>query len=303
MSNALNLIKKYANKEEELLKKEFLSCFIPGVYDVYTHISGIRRKFYVDDDFTEHGFAFFKPLDCHKAKIVRQAEEFETRDYLDRFPDLKVIAIYDLGEVWITLPANYQEAKTKFGIERGKFVIVRAAEAVQPFDVIVAKNVNGNFWFYDMDYTMDAEVSINLRENFEAKKKDVRVKNSTPECRDAYKIGFELKSKYESLTVEERLVKTLEETGSKLVSYIRKKNKIIEIVWQVKDGSKYTSHISEVDFSVISAGICLGGTDQGILNLKSLPSVVSQGERERRIYRTLGRGNDYDDDYYDDDDY
>jgi len=295
MSNALNLIKKYANKEEELLKKEFLSCYIPGVYDVSTSISGIRRKFYVDDDFTEHGIAYFKPIDCHKAKFVKKAEEFEAREYLEKFKQLKVIAIYDLGEVWITLPASYDEAKQRYGIDKGKFVIVRCAEAVQPFDCVIAKHVNYNFWFYDIDYAMDAEISINLRENFKAKKKDVRVKNSTPECRDAYKLAFDLKSKFESLTVEEKIIKTLAETQSTLVSYVRKKNKLIELIWKSKGGKQYTSHISEVDFSVISAGICLGGTNQSILNLKSLPSVVSQGERERLIYRTLGRDDNYDD--------
>jgi len=303
MSNALDLIKKYANKEKELLKKEFLSCYIPGVYHVYTQVDGVRRKFFVDEEFSEHGFGKFKAIDFNQAELIGKADDFEAREYLDKFVQLQVIAIYDLGEVWISMPANYQEAENKFGIKRGEFVVVRGADAIQPFDFVVTKNVNGNFWFYDIDYVMDAEISINLRENFEAKKKDIKVKNSTPECRDAYKLAFELKSKYESLSVEERIVKTLEETQCELVSYIRKKNKVIEIVWKSKGGSQYTSHISEVDFSVISAGICLGGTNQSILNLKSLPSVVGQGERERLIYRTLGRGNDYDDDYDDDYDY
>jgi len=305
MTNALNLVKKYANREKELLEKEFLSCFIPGIYDVFTDVDGIRRRFYVDEDFSEHGFAFFEPLDQHSAKMVRKAEDFEIRDYLDRFKQLKVIAIYDLGEVWVCLPANYQEAQQKYNIERGKFVVVRGADSIQPFDFVIAKKVGENFWFYDIDYAMDAEVSINFRENFEAKKKEARVRNSTPECRDAYKIAFDLKNKYESLTIEERIKKTLEETECELVSYIRKKSKLIEIVWKNKSGKQYTSHISEVDFSVISAGVCLGGTRQNILNLKSLPSVISQGEREKRIYLTLGRRRNYDDDYEDDydDDY
>jgi len=85
-------------------------------------------------------------------------------------------------------------------------------------------------------------------------------------------------------TLEGRMRLALEDTGARLIDHMVRGN-LAEIRWRSRRNRTYNSVIDINNMNVVTAGICLSGTDR-VFDLTSLIGVVHEGERRSLIVVT-----------------
>lgn len=280
MSSELDIFKKFAEQENKITEMEFISPVF-GNTIVAMRIHGV--VYTLDIKPTDPGWYVFKPVDFENATNDRDAGFDEIDQYLKKLPSIRLVTSYKLDGVYYGLP----QKGNKFGFEQGTLLpIYLSDDNTLDFEIVVCRFDGGNVWFDTADPNNDLMKGEYLRENYgNALVPDkLRFSGLTFEEKAAYAIKFKMDKELQKKTAEKGIGGAVSHAGGELVSYRERKDSY-SITYKV-DGEKFTSFISkDHSYNVISAGICLNGHDEAF-DLKSLVSVIKEGQDRGLIYRT-----------------
>lgn len=278
-----------------------------GSVEVFTLQNGVPLKYSIRGH--EIGWFELHPVRQHLAAL-RTAFVDETMKYLDVLPRFYVIACIPSGEhAWLVVPYNASDASQrgwKNGEPRQMYLV---SEEIQPFDVVIARNLAGLLLYDTMDYRLGtftkSDMCRNLAEN----------KLGAPNERDwrnAYGIISEWFIKVEQdairtkidqkmIGIHDRMKFLLEFMGASLVS-AEKKGRGYIVTWEAPDGHKYKMGVHE-DGRISVAGFCLAGTDSQH-NLSSIVQVMEEAHKQHRpdVQQAYADHEDSDYEDYEDDD-
>lgn len=294
-NDAKSIREKFAQKEINLRKNDFLAPFTEQSRKVHVKIDGVVYPFRIIGQ-RGSGFGIFKPIDGTCAKYIKEAPFELYRAFLDELPRVLFILAYESDQGWVAYPANINSTREVFGLD-GEAVI-KCVTDCERFDVIVARFDGLHFWYDGIFTGGNPQKSINMRECFQPgytpqKMKTclAGVKELTPEDKKAFEMAMASWTLFQRVTTEDRLRDFIENSGGKFQSYvIRGVN--VEIKWTSDSGRTYNSLVEKESLDVVSAGICLSGEDKKF-HLKDLPFVIKEGERRGVIHLTRWQ-NQYD---------
>lgn len=282
MKSPLDLIKEIGAEEKKLTSGaiEFISPVFKNRV-VVTSVKGIIYKFIIPE--VDSGWYMFKGINRKRAKIVREAYPEEIDSYTKKLPSIRLVTTHKDGNVYFCIP----QKNNALNIDSETiFPVFLPDDVVMDFEMVVGKWDGGNIWYDSMDFKNDPVKADYLRESFEKMESPDNIKHSglTFEEKKAYAFRFaidkEVKKKLKKQGVEDAVT----HAGGDMVSY-RELKECFSVTYTV-DGERYTSHVSkDPGHNVITAGICLNGTDSNF-DLASLVDVIRTGQNRGLIYRT-----------------
>ena len=250
---------------------------------IKTRISGVTLSLRIYANSNE--FAIFQPTSYHTAKRVRKATIVEVSAYLNLFPIIRLIVVGRDDNRWYGIPANLADKRFKI---TGQIPIeLPQMDEVRLFDNCRCR-FDGNHVLYEAVDNRNPVIPDVLREQIGqlVPLKNLTITGVTPEELSAYDLVlqrrlFELEEANRDRH-EERIRAALGHAGAEYISYVeRGANYSIE--YRV-DGEKHRSTVDKASLQVVSAGICLDGTDE-LFDLTSLVSVIRLGEATGAIHR------------------
>lgn len=266
------IFQKLAQKEEEFLQTEF---FAPVFSDaVRVKIENITVDFKVQPA-TFRGWGIFKSAGKKNAAFIRDASLSEIAAYLENF-DRTSFIVCDNDRVPLGISASQDSF---FTTDATPFFL---ANNVQLFDTVYVRFDGANF-IYERSSTGSARNSARLRSalNDNIKPANLEGLGLTKFEKIAYNFVYELRKQKELQSTEGRVRSAIQRGGGQYQSYRRVSGNIV-VTYQI-EGEVFTSTVSE-NLSVVSAGICLSGTDR-THDLQSLMSVIKEGRRRGLIHR------------------
>jgi hypothetical protein len=302
--DVLDIIKKIGEKESDIRNQIFVSPIFNNSL-VATQIFNLVYKFKFVSSKTP-GWYKIRPTNTKEARIIGDAEPFEIDSYFKKLYKVRVVLLFKKDNIYLALP----EKSNNLGLSVEQPIpILLPEDAVFDFDKVIAGFDGSNFWYYRIDQSSDPSKAAYLRERIlkYAQPKTIKYSGLTIEERIAYAFRYN----FDKTRVEEAKKQTVrddvEYAGGKFVNLVEKKDHYS--VTYIVDGQQYTSYVSkEQRHTVITAGICLSGEDKKF-DLKSLITVMREGQHQRRIHRVGVNVNDEDqdrdndnDDFNDDDD-
>jgi hypothetical protein len=281
MSDVLDLIRKIGEIENSIEDRAFVSPIFFNEF-VATRIHGIVYKFKILH-VPQPGWYDIKPVDKKTAKTKKIAELSDIENYLKHLQKIRLVLVMKKNNVYFAIPDKSNSQK--FSIDQ-LIPVYLFDDTVLDFDRIIARFDGANFWFHQIDSSNDPSKSTYLREQllkFSDPKK-IGFTGLTLEEKIAYSFRFSLDKKLVIDSKKETLRNDVLHAGGDFISFIEKKDHYS--VTYFVDGHKYTSNVSKDERrSVITAGICLSGEDR-TFDLKSLITVMREGQQEGRIHRT-----------------
>lgn len=277
MSNVLDLIKKIG--EKEAVVQEFVS---PIFFNdqVATKIDGLVYKFNILQK--TPGWYKVRSVSRTKAKTICNADLTDVQNYLIRLKKIRLVLVMRKNNVYFAIP----EKSNILGFSINQLIPVYLFDdTILDFDRIIARYDGANFWYHQLDNSNDPSKSMYLRNQFINLKDPKKIEFSGLTIED--KIAFTLKTTLNKQIVvdikKESLKKDVEHAGGEFIKFIEKNDHFN--VTYVVDGHTYTSNVSKTqEHSIITAGICLSGEDKKF-DLKSLITVIREGQHTRKIYR------------------
>ena len=249
---------------------------------------------------TKPGWYRIKAKNVKSAKIVGPAEINEIEEYLKHFDRIHVVLVMRKGNLYL---AQLQKSnKLKLPTEVLVEVLLPGDQALE-FDRVTARFDGGNFWFEDIDPSNDATKGEYLREALKKRTTPEKISYSglTFEEKAAYAIRHQLDGHLKKEMAKDDLKSHVEHAGGKYIRHDEKSD-FFSITYAV-DGQEYTSVISkDPTHRVITAGICLTGEDRNF-DMKSLITVVREGQHRGLIHRFHDNPHANDDDHWDDTDF
>jgi hypothetical protein len=247
------------------------------------------------------GFGVFEPVSFTEAVLARRATLAEQCAYLALFPRVRLILCRREAQHWLAAPASRGDQRFRLsGLAQ-----VELVEEAQAFDVVRAGFDGQRFWFDAVDPAQDAAAAAYLRQSLAdlVDPDDIQRRRLTAEARLAYAVAYWKETEPE--VVEEpagrtaapaacspsprladaaarRLREHLTRAGAELLEYLEHRDSYR--VTYVVDGQEFTSAVDKQDLSVVSAGVCLDGTDRQF-DLQSLVGVLREGRRRGEIHR------------------
>lgn len=289
------LLNKLAAQEKRFLDNEIFAPYIKGGSKILLRVNGVIYKLKTAK-FKRDGFGIFKATDANNAKLSREAELYESEEYLHLLPKVNMILVSKMNR-WLAYPADANSFKQRFGCEPA-LTSVLVADNVEIMDTVETRFDGVHFWFDCIKYGGDIERKENLRNRLEQQQYTI-TKNLqsglTPEEAEAFKYAVEFHKEANKSQLEKRLEREFGKTGATMDKFIER-GKNVEIQW--KDGRhKFTSVLNKDDLSVVTAGICLSGGDK-LFDLQSLVTVCRQGTTTGYVNH-VGRGGMSEDSYWD----
>ena len=301
-AKALELIEELEAQASRLKEHQVLAPIPEGQqHYVTTLIEGTPYRLSIPE--VEPGWWLLRPLSDHEAKVVGEPPPHEIVHYLEQLPAIRVIAVYRLGErSWLVYPWNSGDAfqrgwpslpsSAKTRIPQPYPLHLVTAPAVRPFDVVVARMLDGLLLFDEYDRrTLWAPLADELRACLEKQEWTPRIGGLTPELRavlSLHRHRFLEEEKRRILqeeaqrrrTLKGRLESALEYSGARLKAWTER-GEGYEVVWE-HEGEEYRTLIRP-DLFVESAGICLSGRDSDY-NLSAIVHVMRQARERGRLY-------------------
>lgn len=299
----INLIKKISS--EDTSEKSEIRFLRKEQRELIRSISGLisRKKI---RSIQEDGYykVFYKNSDIEKIEKIDEEENFlEISDYLNTLDEIKLILCRSFESCWLAIPDNPKTALSH-GIISSRFVY--NCDNCNYFDHIVAKITLDNDLIYsEHDFTYDDTHLVEAREEFLKAKEELNDKvniNLSSLHQEAFRLAkddisflVQQRIEQEKKNEEERIKQLLEtldgriryafeKTGARYISSTNRRN-LVDINWRSKGRRDYRTIVDSASLNVVSAGICLSGTDQ-VFDLTSLISVVHEGERKGLIVVT-----------------
>lgn len=287
MTNIDNLINKLANQEKDFLQQEIFAPYIKGGSKILVRVNGVVYKLKTPK-FKKDGFGIFKAKDANNAKLTREAELYESSEYLQLLPKVDFILVSKL-ERWLAYPANIKDFRQRFGVEP-QLTHVLVADNVEIMDAVEARFDGMHFWFENIKFDDSMERREQLRTRIEQQNYFIskNTKGLTPAEEIAFKYASEFHKEANKSKIEKRLENEFMKTGAIMEKFIERGNNV-EVQWKDKQThGTYTSVLKMDDLSVVTAGICLSGGDKKF-DLQSLVTVCRQGVRRNGIVH-VGNG-------------
>jgi len=270
---ALDLISKLGAAEAAL--PAFIS---PVFYNdfVITRLHGLMYKFRIAKH--KPGWYEFEPEDFKHAKSTGTASLDKIDSYLKKMPKVYATACMKHRDTYIGVVGQNNPVycgETKH--------ILLPDDGIMDFDRMVCRFDGANLWYHQPDMLNDPVKADYLRNSLSEGQKELKHTGLLFDEKAAYSVRYEMTQKYAEELEEVKLRKDVEFAGGKFIKYSEKSDHY-SVTYSV-DGQQYTSYVSKnPSHSVITAGICLDDTDDRF-DLKSLITVMREGQRRRLIYR------------------
>lgn len=276
MTNIHDLLNKMASAEEAFLRTEFLAPVMANG-QVRVRIAGLVCTLRVVGT-PSPGWAILKPLAMDQAQVIAKPSLRQVRDYLALFPAARLLLLARAGAAWLALPA--QRGDGRFQITTP--VPVYLANAVEPFQQIVARFDGGHFWFQEVDRRRNPAMAAYLREALaqEIAPEALYKPTLTAEERAAYGLLYQAILAARQDRVELRLADALAHAGAELASYIERDD-AYTVTFTI-DQQTYRSTVAKDDLTLLTAGICLSGQDRRF-DLQSLVGVIREGTEQHYL--------------------
>jgi hypothetical protein len=294
----LDLISKIGAEEKALIDLEFVSPVFNNT-QVATRVSGIVYTFIIPK--VKPGWYKIKPTDTKFAKVVGEAGLSEIEKYQKYLRDVRVTVAQKKDGIYMGIIGT--GTMDVFG--QTAYVLL-ADDTISDFDRVICKYDGCNFWYSSLDSLNDPSKADYLRESMAklVPPEKIKYKGLVFDEKAAYgfRVGLDLKYAEEMKRIAEEARKTtlqkdVEYAGGQFVNSEEKSDHYS--VTYIVDGHQYTSYISkDPSHRVITAGICLAGTDHRF-DLKSLITVMREGQRRHLIHRTMHDEDDDDGDWED----
>ena len=273
--------------EKDFVGREFLAPVI-GHGQVMVRIAGVVCRIRRIDELPRHfsGWAVLKALSTSRAGFVGTAGLTQIADYLALLPSVRLILVQPQGKRWLALPA--QAGDRRFRID-GLVPIELTEEGLERFETVLSRFDGRLFWYEGRDPGRNPAVAAYLREKMNGTEKRglpleanrLHKRGLTREEREAYALLRAAAVEEQQDRVELRLSEALDHAGAQYRSYSERGG--VYVVRYEIDGRPHVSTVNRDDLSVVTAGICLSGTDRRF-DLTSLVGVLRQAHDSRRIY-------------------
>jgi hypothetical protein len=210
----------------------------------------------------------------------------QVAEYLSLLPEVRLILLQAQGRRWLSLPAL--SGDRRFRIE-GAVAVQLPEEGLERFETVISRFDGRLFWYERRDPGRDPAVAAYLRQKLGNAGRDclppdaarLHKRGLTREEREAYALLRSVIVAEQRDHTEVRLSEALEHAGARLRSYSERGG--VYVVQYEIDGRRHVSSVNRDDLSVVTAGICLDGTDRRF-DLTSLVGVLRQAHGSGRIY-------------------
>lgn len=268
-SNRRDLIRRLAGEDKALLAREFLSPVFP-TGRVRLRLAGVVVELDIPRrpaGFTS-GWFLLRPTSPRAAEIVRPAPLADVKRYLELFPRARFVAAVLHGSTWLALPA----APPQKGVRVKGLAPVALAPRLALFDTAVTR-FDGSLFLHES--TERSATAGWLRAQLDAgtEPEALRRPGLVPAEREAYGMQWKLREELRKPLDQRRLESALGAADAELVRYEARSDRLT--VTYLVDGREITSIVERGDLTVVSAGICLDGTDREF-DLTSLVSVMRE---------------------------
>lgn len=265
--------------EKDFVGRELMAPVV-GHGQVMVRIAGVVCRLRVIEGLPRGfgGWAILRAVSTSGAEFVCEASLGQVADYLALFPSLRLIVVRQQGNRWLSLPA--QAGDRRFRIE-GAVPLELAEEGLERFETVMSRFDGQRFWYERRDPSRDPAVAAYLRGQLSAAGPD----GLPPEAHRLHKRGLsrEERAAYDFLRrdiaeemknrVETRLSDALAHAGARYRSHSERPG--VFVVRYDVDGRPHMSTVNREDLSVVTAGICLSGTDRSF-DLASLVGVLRE---------------------------
>ena len=276
--NITDLFSKIETAEQDFYNTEFVSPVVSHS-KIRVRILELIQEFRVLEDF--EGWAILKP--CREipkkyagkyVRVVGSPNPLQIETYLNQFPCTRVTLCERREDGWYGFPHQGSGLEVK----------VLLADGVSLFDTVLVHYDQVNCWFAGIDRSTHPSFAECLREilNKSTPPDKLNIRGLIPFHRKAYQWQFFLRKEHLEEVTLETIKKAVEHGTGKFLSYIERSDSYV--VTFSLDGEEFRSTIMKKNFEVISAGICLSGTDHKF-DLQSLTSVIKEGQNRELIYR------------------
>ena len=282
-----DILNRLEAAEKDFVGRDFLAPVIghghvmvriAGVFCRIREIDGLPRGF--------RDWALLQALSTSRARFIGKASLTQIAEYLSLLPAVRLVLVQPQGSRWLSLPA--QAGDRRFRIE-GLAELQLAEEGLEPFETVFSRFDGRLFWYERLDPGRDPAVAAYLRERLSSAEREglppaidqLHKRGLTPEERQAYALLHAAKVEEQKDLTEVRLIEALEHAGAEYRSYSERGG--VYVVHYEIDGQQHVSTINRDDLSVVTAGICLSGTDRRF-DLTSLVGVLREARDSGRIY-------------------
>jgi hypothetical protein len=275
-----------------------------GIVDVFTLQNNVPLRYVIRNQ--KIGWYEINP--GRRNMIGREAYMNETEEYLNALPRFYAIVGVPSGEnSWLVFPYNASDAAQR-GWKNGEpKQVYLVSEKIEPFDVIVIRNLAGTMLYQGVDYRLGEQVNSENLRGIVANGYDYPARGSWGNAytlvsewrKKAEQDAFRVRLKTQTLSATERMKFMLEFMGASLVS-AEKHGQGYVVVWTAPDGHTYKMGVKE-DGRISVAGFCLNGTDSQH-NLSSIVQVMEEAQQRERPDVHRAYANDDTVEYEDDDD-
>jgi len=289
------LLEKLASKEKDFLSKEIFAPYVKGGNKVRVRIDGVVYQLSAPKA-TKDGFGVFKAVSPNKARLVRDAENYEIDEYLQLLPRMDAILIYNLGR-WLATPVNDSSFKRRFGDTQLFNVLV--ADNVEMLDTAFVRFDGTNFWFESVKMINNADRRELLRDrilkNNYSLTKELEA-GLSPEEIKAFNFACQFHKEASMSDLEKKLTNEFTKYNATMERFTER-GENVEVQWRDNTNHKaITSVLKKNDLSIVTAGICLSGGDKKF-DLQSMVSVFRESHRRgSTVY--VGAGGMEDDRYW-----
>lgn len=271
--NINEALARLAREETAFLHAALLAPVVRG-RGVAVRIAGVRCTLRVVPP-AFHGWGVFQPVSHAVATLVRQATAGERRQYLDLFPQLRLVVCGRDGNRPLAVPAGAADAR----FEIAGPVEVQLAPEFDLFDTLLVRFDGARFWFDELESRSDPAVAAYLRKVLADMLDPGKLSRQglTEGQRHAYAAAFQ--QRIAAVRADERedaglrLKAALSHAGAGLHDFTELSQAYR--VSFVLDGRRHTSVVRKHDLSVVTAGICLSGQDRKF-DLSSLVGVLRE---------------------------
>jgi len=202
------------------------------------------------------------------------AAPWEIYEFLEQLPRFYVITLFRVREnTWLCVPYNASDAQQRGWPASTPREVYLVAENISPLMCVSVRKF-ANVLLYDSPGERLAETSPNLQMAQEIiRQRELELEKSKKEAVEA------ARKLEESNSIEGKIKDNLDFMGANLVQW-EEEGEGIRVTWEY-EGYRHSSRITR-DAGVLSAGICLDGTDREH-NLSALVAVIQEARELHRF--------------------
>jgi hypothetical protein len=224
---------------------------------------------------------------------VGEAEPYQIGAYLSALPRFYVIACFPTaGGAWLCVPFNASDAGQRGWPSGQPRQVHLVSETIQPFDVLVVRQLGQVLLYEQVDTRIDARSSRFLQDvadGVEVARLSIDYKNAWTIVQDRKQTIRADKLRQGVLdvqaTVADRMRFLLGFAGAELVDW-NENQAGYRVIWQY-GGKNYSMEVRR-DMRIASAGLCLSNLD----SQQNLTSIVGVMEEAERLGRSIWRDED-----------